>query len=61
MVIDGPELIQSIGEKSMGCSSDMEKSEPEEFGEYTEKEKDEEDRDRDKAKKKYKKMIRKAR
>ena len=65
MVIDGPELMPSTGERSLGCSSDMEKSEPEVFGEWPdkdkEKEKDKEDDDWDEAKMKYKNMIRKAR
>ena len=65
MVIDGPELMTSIGEKSLGCSSDMEKSDPEEFGEWPdkdkEKEKEKDKDDWDEAKMKYKNMIRKAR
>ena len=63
MLIDGPELMPSVGERSLGCSSDMEKSDPEMFGEWPdkEKEKDKDEGDWDEAKMKYKKMIRKAR
>ena len=63
MLIDGPELMPSVGERSLGCSSDMEKSDPEVFGEWPdkEKEKDKDEGDWDEAKMKYKNMIRKAR
>ena len=70
MLIDGPALMPSIGESSLGCSSDMEKSDPDVFGEWSDKDKekdkddddwDKDDYDDDKAKMKYKNMIRKAR
>ena len=65
MLIDGPELMPSIGEKSLGCSSDMEESDPDVFGEWPdmekEKDKDKDEKNWDNAKLKYKNKIRKAR
>ena len=61
MLIDGPELMPSVGEESLGCSSDMEESDPDVFGEWPEKEreKDKDEKNWDNAKLKYKRFQRK--
>ena len=63
MLIDGPELLPSVGEKSLGCSSDMEESDPDVFGEWPEKEreKDKDEKNWGNAQLRYKNKIRKAR